>query len=205
MILARGHGRAIRRHELTEGEREFGRPLLPVLLLGRKRLDDRTILNGIVWKFRTRVAWRDAPERYGPWATLHTRFHRWANDGTFERMLKAAQAQADAAGDTDWLVSVDSTIVGAHRHAPGARKKGGHRALGRSQGGLTSKRHRVCDAVGPPLALVLTGGNASDCTQFTAQQPRQPTINLRPVDIQAAPRGGTVLQPAEGATRSRTR
>ncbi|MFK4211805.1 MULTISPECIES: transposase [unclassified Streptomyces] len=40
----------------------------------RKRLDDRTVLNGIAWKFRTGVAWRDAPERYGPWPTLHTRF-----------------------------------------------------------------------------------------------------------------------------------
>ncbi|MFF9128545.1 transposase [Streptomyces sp. NPDC014889] len=31
-------------------------------------------MNGIVWKFRTGTAWRDVPERYGPWATLHTRF-----------------------------------------------------------------------------------------------------------------------------------
>ncbi|WP_373558841.1 transposase, partial [Streptomyces sp. WZ.A104] len=52
--------------------------------------------NGIVWKFRTGTAWRDVPERYGPWATLHTRFRRWALDGTFERMLRAAQARADA-------------------------------------------------------------------------------------------------------------
>jgi transposase len=87
-------------------------------------LDDRTVLNGIVWKFRTGTAWRDVPERYGPWATLHTRFRRWALDGTFERMLRAAQAQADAAGDIDWLVSVDSTVVRARQHAAGARKGG---------------------------------------------------------------------------------
>jgi transposase len=48
------------------------------------------VLNGIVWKFRTDVAWRDVPERYGPWTTLHTRFRRWVADGTFERMLRAA-------------------------------------------------------------------------------------------------------------------
>lgn len=70
------------------------------------------------------VAWRDVPERYGPWATLHTRFRRWALDGTFERMLQAAQARADSAGDIDWLVSVDSTVVRAHQHAAGARKGG---------------------------------------------------------------------------------
>ncbi|MFD7337532.1 transposase [Streptomyces violascens] len=49
-------------------------PLLPASLRSRKRLDDRRVLNGIVWKFRTGVAWRDVPERYGSWATLHTRF-----------------------------------------------------------------------------------------------------------------------------------
>ncbi|MFF2519319.1 transposase [Streptomyces sp. NPDC058086] len=82
VILARDYGRAIRRHELAETEREFTRPLLLVPLSGRKRLDDRTVLNGIVWKFRTGVAWRYAPERYGSRARLHTRFRRWAKDDT---------------------------------------------------------------------------------------------------------------------------
>ncbi|WP_234331366.1 IS5 family transposase [Streptomyces mediolani] len=159
----------MRRHELSDAEWEFVRPLLPVSLRGRKRLDDRRVLNGIVWKFRTGTAWRDVPERYGPWATLHTRFRRWAADGTFDRMLRAAQAKADAAGDVDWLVSVDSTIVRAHQHAAGARK-GGLRgpALGRSKGGLTSKIHLACDGRGRPLAFVVTGGNTNDCTRFTA-------------------------------------
>ncbi|WP_329582492.1 IS5 family transposase [Streptomyces sp. NBC_01361] len=159
----------MRRHELSDAEWEFVRPLLPASLRGRKRLDDRRVLNGIVWKFRTGTAWRDVPERYGSWATLHTRFRRWAKDGTFERMLRAAQAKADAAGDIDWLVSVDSTVVRAHQHAAGARKGAlSAPALGRSRGGLTSKIHLACDALGRPLAFTLTGGNTNDCTQFTA-------------------------------------
>lgn len=81
-------------------------------------------LNGIVWKFRTGVAWRDVSERNGSWASLRTRFRRWAGDGTFDRMLQAAQANADAAGDIKWLVSVDSSIVRAHQHAAGARQRG---------------------------------------------------------------------------------
>ncbi|WP_189908730.1 transposase [Streptomyces capillispiralis] len=103
----------IRRHELSDAEWEFVRPLLPVSLRGRKRLDDRRVLNGIVWKFRTGTAWRDVPDRYSPWATLHTRFRMWA-------------------------VSVDSTAVWAHQHAAGARKGGLRpRAIGRLA------RHRV--------------------------------------------------------------
>ncbi|MEU5191620.1 IS5 family transposase [Streptomyces klenkii] len=159
----------MRRHELSDAEWELVQPLLPKPVLGRPRLDDRMVLNGIVWKFRTGVAWRDVPERYGSWASLHTRFRRWAADGTFERMLQTAQAKADAAGRIDWLVSVDSSIVRAHQHAAGARKGGGRSpALGRSRGGLTSKIHLACDGLGRPLAFVLTGGNTNDCTQFTA-------------------------------------
>ncbi|MEU2485563.1 IS5 family transposase [Streptomyces sp. NPDC012617] len=158
----------MRRHELSDAEWEFVRPLLPESSRGRKRLDDRRVLNGIVWKFRTGTAWRDVPERYGPWATLHTRFRRWAADGTFDRMLRAAQAKADAAGDIEWLVSVDSTVVRAHQHAAGARKGGRDPALGRSRGGLTSKIHLACDGQGRPLGFVVTGGNTNDCTRFTA-------------------------------------
>ncbi|WP_413813078.1 transposase [Streptomyces sp. OE57] len=52
--------------------------MLPTSLHGRKRLGDRRVLSGIVWNFRTGTAWRDVLERFGLWATLHTRFWRWA-------------------------------------------------------------------------------------------------------------------------------
>lgn len=45
-------------------------------------------------------------------------------DGTWERVFTALVAQADADEDVSWAVSVDSTIVRAHQHAAGARKKG---------------------------------------------------------------------------------
>nr|WP_318839596.1 transposase [Streptomyces arboris] len=61
------HGRVIRRHELSDEEEEFVRPLLPASLRGRKRWDDRRVLNGIACKFRTGTAWPDVPEWYGPW------------------------------------------------------------------------------------------------------------------------------------------
>jgi hypothetical protein len=45
----------------------------------------------------------------------------WSADGTWERLLQQIQAAADAGGEIDWDVSVDSTIVRAHQHAAGAR------------------------------------------------------------------------------------
>lgn len=67
------------------------------------------------------VQWRDLPERFGPWKTVYERHRLWSADGTWERLLQQAQAAADAAGEIDWDVAVDSTIVRAHQHAAGAR------------------------------------------------------------------------------------
>lgn len=70
-------------YELSGADWKFVRLLLPASLLGCKPLDIRQVLNEIVWKFRTGTAWRRAlPETYGQWATLQTRFRRWAMDGT---------------------------------------------------------------------------------------------------------------------------
>ncbi|MCX2185029.1 transposase [Streptomyces sp. SKN60] len=38
--------------------------------------DHRQVLEGIVFKFRTGLPWRDLPERFGTWQTVHGRFTR---------------------------------------------------------------------------------------------------------------------------------
>ena len=87
---------------------------------GRWR-DHRQVIDGILRRVRTGVHWRDLTERFGPWKTAYERHRLWSADGTWERLLQQLQAAADAAGEIDWDVSVDSTIVRAHQHAAGAR------------------------------------------------------------------------------------
>jgi transposase len=108
--------------DLTDGQWERLLVLLPVSngRCGRWR-DHRQVVDGVLHRIRTGVQWRDLPERYGPWKTVHERHRRWSADGTWERLLHQVQAEADAAGDIDWDVSVDSTSVRAHQHAAGAR------------------------------------------------------------------------------------
>ncbi|KIQ64619.1 transposase [Kitasatospora griseola] len=110
------------RSDLTDAQWERLEPLLPVSngRCGRWR-DHRQVVNGVLYRIRTGVQWRDLPERYGPWKTVHERHRRWSADGTWEMLLRRVQAGADAAGEIDWDVSVDSTIVRAHHHAAGAR------------------------------------------------------------------------------------
>nr|WP_237324475.1 IS5 family transposase [Streptomyces sp. CBMAI 2042] len=110
------------RGDLTDAEWERLRPFLPVSKqrCGRWR-DHRQVIDGLLHRVRTGVQWRDLPERFGPWKTVYERHRLWSADGTWERLLQQVQAEADAAGQIDWDISVDSTIVRAHQHAAGAR------------------------------------------------------------------------------------
>ncbi len=115
----------VRRHELTDAAWVRIEPFLPgQVRRGGRWLDHRTVLNGILWKLATGAPWRDLPERYGNWKTVYERYRRWAADGTFDQVLTCVQVHDDAIGRIDWTVSIDSTIVRAHQHAAGARKKG---------------------------------------------------------------------------------
>ncbi|MFJ7085975.1 IS5 family transposase [Streptomyces griseus] len=97
-------------------------PLLPPAGRARGRWrDHRQVLEGIVFKSRTGLPWRDLPERFGPWQTVHGRFARWAADGTVDRLLVAAQGWVEV----DWLVAIDSTTVRAHQHTARAGPQSG--------------------------------------------------------------------------------
>ncbi|RVL70498.1 transposase, partial [Sinorhizobium meliloti] len=53
-----------RRYELTDHEWSILSPLLPNKPRGVPRVDDRRVLNGILWRFRTGSPWAEIPERY---------------------------------------------------------------------------------------------------------------------------------------------
>ncbi|MFD9752553.1 IS5 family transposase [[Kitasatospora] papulosa] len=109
------------RGDLSDAEWDRLRPFLPVSngRWGRWR-DHRQVIDGILHRVRTGVHWRDLPEQFGPWKTVYERHRLWSADGTWERLLQRVQAVADAAGEIDWDISVDSTIVRAHQHSAGA-------------------------------------------------------------------------------------
>ncbi|THA71622.1 IS5 family transposase [Streptomyces sp. A0592] len=151
-------------------------------LRGGRWCDHRQVVNGILFRVRTGIPWRDLPERYGSWKTVYERHRRWSADGTWDRILRSVQADTDLAGRLDWsMVGVDSTTCRAHQHAAGARKAAprvpkkrttprNHRpdeGLGRSRGGLTCKIHLAGEGGCRPLALLVTPGQWGDAPQFT--------------------------------------
>ncbi|WP_437097616.1 IS5 family transposase [Streptomyces longwoodensis] len=110
------------RGDLTNAEWERLESFLPRGgARGGRGSDHRRVINGVLYRVRTGVQWRDLPERFGPWETVYKRHRRWSADGTWQTLLSKMQAAEDAAGRIDWDVSVDSTAVRAHQHAAGAR------------------------------------------------------------------------------------
>jgi transposase len=79
--------------------------------------DHRQVVEGIIYRLRTGIAWRDLPDSFGPWQTVWKRHRRFSADGTWDKIHATLVAQADAAGEVDWRISVDATINRAHQHA----------------------------------------------------------------------------------------
>jgi transposase len=115
-----------RRFDLTDVQWAVLEPLLPARRpTGRPpKWSKRQLIDGIRWRVRVGSPWRDVPVQYGPWQTVYGLFRRWQRDGTWARVLAALQTRADSAGLITWEVNVDSTVMRAHQHAAGARKRG---------------------------------------------------------------------------------
>jgi transposase len=86
--------------------------------VGGTAKDNRLFVEAVLYRFRTGCPWRDLPERFDRWETVHQRFGRWAKSGVFQRVFK--QLADDA--DNEYMM-IDATIVRAHQHSAGARKK----------------------------------------------------------------------------------
>ena len=111
------------RGDLTEVEWRILRVLLPVegksgkRARGRPPEDNRSIINGILWRLRTGAPWRDVPEKYGKWNSIYRRFRRWSTCGVWESVATAlAETMAESAH-----YDIDSTTVRAHVSSSGRR------------------------------------------------------------------------------------
>jgi transposase len=109
------------RGDLTEAEWRILKGLLPIDAAnrgrGRRPEQNRSIINGILWRLRTGAPWRDVPPKYGNWNTIYRRFRRWSDAEVWETMaVTLAEIMADSGH-----YSIDSTTVRAHVSAAGGR------------------------------------------------------------------------------------
>ncbi|MGW6539659.1 transposase [Streptomyces sp. NPDC055051] len=84
----------------------------------------RQLIDGIRFRVRTGVPWRDIHVEYSPWNRVYELFRRWQRNGTWQRIFTRLQSLADAKGAIVWDPSIDSTVCRAHQHAAGSCKRG---------------------------------------------------------------------------------
>jgi transposase len=112
------------RHAISDESWERIKDLLPGRpgLRGRTAADNRRFLDAVLWIAKTGAPWRDLPERLGNWNNTFRRFSRWADKGVWKAVFEALQDP-----DLEWLI-LDSTVIRAHPHAAGAKKRSRGRA-----------------------------------------------------------------------------
>lgn len=110
----------MRRYALRDDQWEKIKTLLPGRegTAGARARDNRLFVNAVLYRYRAGIPWRDLPERFGHFRIINTRHMRWSRKGVWEGVFKALSQDAD-----NEYAMIDSTIVRAHQHSAGAKKK----------------------------------------------------------------------------------
>jgi len=88
---------------------------------GRKRVDNRRALTGIIFVLKTGIGWEDLPQEMGCGSgmTCLRRLREWQADGVWQRLHEAILAKLNRAEQIDWSRAVvDSSAVRALKGGP---------------------------------------------------------------------------------------
>jgi transposase len=97
-------------------------PYLPHGKPGKPRVDDRTVISGILHVLKTACRWRDVPPAYGPPTTIYNRYNRWSQRRIRPRIFEKMAAALPVPDE----LSIAGSHVKAHRSAA-ASKRGSSR------------------------------------------------------------------------------
>jgi transposase len=126
---------------------------------GRKPLDRRKVLTGILFVLRTGIRWNDLPAElgWGSGSRCRRYLQRWHRAGVWNRLYALLLAELDDADEIGWSrAAVDSSSV----RALGGGTKTGKNPTDRGRPG--SKHHAVVESHGIPLGATTTAANVPD-------------------------------------------
>jgi transposase len=158
-------------------------PLLPppkprrLRFPGRKPIDNRKALTGILFVLKTGIPWEDLPRELGCGSgmTCWRRLRDWQAAGVWQVLHENLLAELQAADRIDWSRAVvDSSSV----RALGGGEKTGPNPTDRAKPG--SKHHIITDGGGIPLAKVLSGANDADITKLETLVDAIPPVRGKP-------------------------
>ena len=76
----------------------------PPASTGRKRIDQRNALNGVIYQLRTGCQWEALPREFGDDSSVHRTMQRWVAKGVFPLIWSLMVADCDELSgvDFDW-------------------------------------------------------------------------------------------------------
>ena len=104
---------------------------------GRRRIDDRAVLSGIIYVLRTGIAWEHLPREFGcSGVTCWRRLREWQEQGVWQQLHELLLAKLEQAERIDWSrVVADSSFLPALKGAP---KPGPARSTGANSAASTT-------------------------------------------------------------------
>ena len=82
---------------------------------GKPRVDDRRVISGILYVFKTGCRWRDCVAKYGSHTTIYNRYNRWSKRRIWQRILE----KMAVVGLVSEELCMDISYVKAHRSVAG--------------------------------------------------------------------------------------
>ena len=144
---------------------------------GRKPIDQRCILKGILFVLKTGIAWDDLPTELG-WGcgkTCREYLRRWHAAGVWDQLHALLLTELNAADLIDWSRAI---IDGTFAKAPEGGEDTGPNPTDRGKSG--SKHHVLTDANGIPLAVILTAANVPDVVPVMEVLTAVPPVGGKP-------------------------
>ena len=75
----------------------------------------RKTVEGILYRMRTGLPWRDLPSFFGVWISIYQQFNRWSSKNKLINIFKSLVIDPDL----EWEF-IDGSIVKSHQHSAGA-------------------------------------------------------------------------------------
>lgn len=77
--------------------------------------EHRMTFEGILYRLRTGISWRDLPTEFGDWNTVYRRLNLWSKKGRLDILFN----ELSKLSDYEWVFA-DGSIVKAHQYSAGA-------------------------------------------------------------------------------------
>jgi transposase len=144
---------------------------------GRKPLDYRKILTGILFVLKTGIAWDDLPSELGCGCGKTCRHYLqvWHQAGVWRNLHAVLLAELNEANQIDWQRAL---IDASFAKAPEGGEDTGPNPTDRSK--LGSKHHVMTDAQGVPLSAKTTAANVNEVTQLLPVLVDMPPVGGKP-------------------------